>query len=182
MANLSAKQELFVSHYLRCWNASESARLAGYSEKTAYSIGQENLKKPEIQQHIKERLSEVAMSADEVLTRLTQQARAEHSQFWKCDFGEKPFLDMKALLEAGYGHLIKSVTRDGKTGKITRIEFYDSQGALDKLAKARGLYSDEQKIAEAVGAELDAIVEKIREVCDPATAEKIIQALASDNS
>jgi hypothetical protein len=40
---------------------------------------------------------------------------------------------------------------------------------------------DDIKISEIVGAELDAIVEKIREVCDPATAEKIIEALASDH-
>lgn len=35
-------------------NATEAAKRAGYSEKTAYSIGTENLKKPEIQNYIQE--------------------------------------------------------------------------------------------------------------------------------
>lgn len=46
---LTAKQERFVEEYLIDLNATQAARRAGYSEKTAYSIGQENLKKPEIE-------------------------------------------------------------------------------------------------------------------------------------
>ena len=43
---LTDKQRAFVSQYLICWNASEAARRAGYSVKSAYSIGSENLTKP----------------------------------------------------------------------------------------------------------------------------------------
>ena len=49
MANLTPKQQRFVEEYLIDLNATQSAIRAGYSEKTAYSVGHENLKKPEIQ-------------------------------------------------------------------------------------------------------------------------------------
>jgi phage terminase small subunit len=140
---LTDKQRVFIEEYLKCWNASEAARRAGYSEKTAPFIGAENLKKPQIAEAIKKRISEVAMSADEVLLRLAEQARAEQSRFWKCDFGEKVYVDMNALIEAGYAHLIKSFTRDALTGKITKVEFYDSQAALKLMGQHHKLFSDD---------------------------------------
>ncbi len=51
---LSLKQKKFCEEYVISGNATEAAKRAGYSEKTAYSIGTENLKKPEIKKHIEE--------------------------------------------------------------------------------------------------------------------------------
>ena len=45
---MSPKQQRFAEEYLVDHNATQAAIRAGYSEKTAYSIGHENLKKPEI--------------------------------------------------------------------------------------------------------------------------------------
>ncbi len=45
---MSAKQQRFVEEYLVDHTATQAAIRAGYSPKTAYSIGHENLKKPEI--------------------------------------------------------------------------------------------------------------------------------------
>lgn len=53
---LTPKQKKFIEAY--SGNATEAALKAGYSPKTAYSIGQENLKKPEIQKAIQEREKE----------------------------------------------------------------------------------------------------------------------------
>jgi len=52
---MTAKQRAFVDAY--AGNATEAAIKAGYSKRSAYSIGQENLKKPEIAQAIRERES-----------------------------------------------------------------------------------------------------------------------------
>lgn len=49
---LNERQKKFVREYVKTNNATQSAISAGYSKKTAYSIGQENLKKPEIQEAI----------------------------------------------------------------------------------------------------------------------------------
>ena len=53
MAKLTDKQEKFCYEYVLHLNATKAAINAGYSEKTAYSIGGENLKKPEIQARIR---------------------------------------------------------------------------------------------------------------------------------
>ena len=54
---MTQKQTKFIDAYMgeAAGNATEAAKLAGYSKKTAYSIGQENLKKPEILQEINKR-------------------------------------------------------------------------------------------------------------------------------
>ena len=49
---LTLKQEQFCLEYIIDFNATQAAIRAGYSKKTAYSIGQENLKKPEIMQYL----------------------------------------------------------------------------------------------------------------------------------
>lgn len=54
MAKLTIKQEKFCEEYAACGNATQAAISAGYSPKTAYSIGEENLKKPEIITKLKE--------------------------------------------------------------------------------------------------------------------------------
>lgn len=49
---LTPRQRLFVDEYVLCNNASEAARRAGYSERTAGAIATENLQKPAIRQAI----------------------------------------------------------------------------------------------------------------------------------
>ena len=49
---LNEKQELFVQHYILTRNASEAARLAGYSEKSARNQGSRLLQEEAIQQRI----------------------------------------------------------------------------------------------------------------------------------
>ena len=55
---LNAKQKRFCEEYILDSNATQASIRAGYSEKTAYSIGSENLKKPEILAEIR-RLNEL---------------------------------------------------------------------------------------------------------------------------
>lgn len=56
---LTPKQKAFADYYLEKGNATEAAKLAGYSEKTAYAMGAENLRKPQISQYIDERQKQV---------------------------------------------------------------------------------------------------------------------------
>ena len=51
---LTPKQEKFIQEYLVDLNATQAAIRAGYSEKTARYIGQENLTKPVIQEAVQE--------------------------------------------------------------------------------------------------------------------------------
>lgn len=76
MANLTPKQQRFVEEYLIDLNATQAAIRSGYSEKTAKSIGQENLTKPDIQKAIEEaqnkRQEQTQIDAAYVLKRLVE--------------------------------------------------------------------------------------------------------------
>lgn len=78
---LTQRQKAFAEYYIECGNCTEAARKAGYSEKTCYAIGAENLKKPQISAYISERMqaqneAQVA-SADEVLRFFSSVMRGE---------------------------------------------------------------------------------------------------------
>lgn len=60
---MTPKQERFVEEYLIDLNATQAAIRAGYSARTAYSIGEENLRKPEIAAAIDEAKAERAAEA-----------------------------------------------------------------------------------------------------------------------
>lgn len=78
---LTLKQQRFADEYIISGNATEAAIKAGYSKKTAYSIGLENLKKPEIKKLIDEKLKELSdkkiADQHEVLAYLTAVLRGE---------------------------------------------------------------------------------------------------------
>ena len=82
---MTAKQKAFADEYIKNGgNASEAARKAGYSEKTAYSMGQQNLKKLEISAYIAEKQSLIEkqkgtdiMSLAEIQQRRSMIARGE---------------------------------------------------------------------------------------------------------
>lgn len=78
---LTEKQRRFVDYYIETGNATEAARRAGYSQKTAEAIGLENLGKPRIKSAIDARLRELEdkriAKADEVMQFLTSTLRGE---------------------------------------------------------------------------------------------------------
>ena len=85
MAELTPKQKAFADNYIaNGGNATDAARKAGYSEKTAYSIGQQNLKKLEVSSYIAEKQSLIEkqkgtdiMSLAEIQQRRSMIARGE---------------------------------------------------------------------------------------------------------
>lgn len=73
---LTPKQRAFVREYLIDLNATQAATRAGYSEKTAYASGAENLKKPQIaiaiEMAMKKRADRTDITADRVLKELAK--------------------------------------------------------------------------------------------------------------
>ena len=78
---LTPKQKAFADYYIQTGNATESAIKAGYSKKTAYSIGNENLKKPEIMKYIMLRIAPTEKkriaTGDDVMIFLTKVMNGE---------------------------------------------------------------------------------------------------------
>lgn len=81
---MTEKQKRFCDFYIETGNAKEAAIRAGYSEKTAKQIGQENLTKPDLRAYIDERLAELknerTADAQEVLEYLTAVMRGEYKE------------------------------------------------------------------------------------------------------
>lgn len=78
---LNERRKKFADYYLELGNATQAAIKAGYSEKTAYSIGQRLLKNPEVKAYIdrrrKEMENERIAGAREVLETLTEVLRGK---------------------------------------------------------------------------------------------------------
>lgn len=136
---LTPKQQLFVDEYLKSFNATKAAKAAGYSEHTATEIGAENLRKPHLREAIDQRLTESAMSANEVLMRLAKQARGSMADYVKIiEGGNVPMIDWAKAAKDGMLDNMSQITIE--EGKIT-FKLYDAQAALVHLGKYHGLFA-----------------------------------------
>lgn len=140
--SLTTKQRRFVEEYIgpANFNATEAARRAGYSEKTAYSIGHENLSKPEIEAAIESRLDELSMSAAEATKRLTEWARADPSDVIEIQTDGSWVLDLEKAQKSGAIRLVKELSYDAE-GR-PKVKLHDAKDAAIQIAKIRGLYVD----------------------------------------
>lgn len=97
---LTERQKAFCDYYIETLNATEAARRAGYSERTAKEMGYENLTKPHIRAYIQERMKQMdkerIASAEEVLEYLTRVMRGEEKEKLLEGSGE----DEKTIIEA----------------------------------------------------------------------------------
>lgn len=133
MARLTEKQARFVSEYLVDLNATEAAKRAGYSEKTAYSIGFENLRKPEIQEAIQaakdDRAKRTEITQDMVLRELACVAFANGTDFAKIVSTMAP-----TTVVDDNGNLQQVM------GRVQRVELIDTdQVSPDKRAAIAGI-------------------------------------------
>lgn len=131
---LTAKQQRFCDEYLIDLNATQAAIRAGYSKKTAYSIGNENLSKPEIDSYIKKRMAEkeadLIADQDEVLKYLTAVMRGGSSS------------SVLARDEIGADRVIEKPPDEKERLK-----------AAELLGKRYGIFTD--KVEQAVDMELN---------------------------
>jgi len=148
---LSAKQRAFIEHYVAGrngvrFNATQAAKAAGYSERTASVIGYENLTKPYIKAAIDQRFSDLQMESDEILVRFTEQARGLYGKYIEHD-GR---VNLMRMVQDGMEHLIKEVevvqVAEGVTK--TKVKFHDAQAALRDMARIKGMYRPEVEVPD----------------------------------
>jgi phage terminase small subunit len=147
MANgFTAKQQKFINEYLLCLNATKAALRAGYSERTSYAIGQENLKKPEIKAEIDRIIKENTISPEEVLQQLTRMATLDMEDLY--DFpGNIPIFDAEKARANGAMSIIDGFKI---TDKEMTIKFPNKQKALELMAKYHGLLTDKHELSGSV--------------------------------
>lgn len=108
-SKLTEKQKRFIDYYIETANATESARRAGYSEKTARNIGAENLTKLNffIQEKLEEKENNRIASQDEVLEYLTKVMRGEEKDQFGLDASLQDRTKCAELLGKRYGTFIE---------------------------------------------------------------------------
>lgn len=122
---MSEKQKAFCDHYITTLNATEAAKLAGYSEKTARAMGSENLTKPYIKEYIDLRLAELEESrvadATEVLQYLTRVMRGEEKDQFDMDASLQDRTRAAELLGKRYRLFVDKQEIDAKVEPITIV-------------------------------------------------------------
>ena len=113
---LTEKQKRFIDHYIETANATESARRAGYSEKTAKNIGAENLTKLHffIQKKLEEKENQRIASQDEVLEYLTKVMRGKEKDQFGLDASLQDRTKCAELLGKRYGTFIEKKEISGE--------------------------------------------------------------------
>lgn len=139
MDELTDKQDLFCLEYLKDLNATQAAKRAGYSEKTAYSIGSELLKKPEILTRIKEAMDErskntmvdatyVVEGFKEVFNRCMQKVPV-----MKWDYEQKAMVQETAIDE------------DGNEVGVWEFDSVGANKALEMMGRHLAMFTDKTK-------------------------------------
>lgn len=123
---LTDKQKRFCDEYLCDMNATQAAIRAGYSKRTAYRTGADNLKKPQIRAYIDKRMAEkdgeLIATQNEVLQYLTSVMRGKS-------------VAVEVVVDGEGAKLIEK-----EPSEMERIK------AADQLAKCHGLYRDKDKM------------------------------------
>ena len=162
---LTKKQKLFVEEYLIDLNATQAAIRAGYSPDTAYSIGQENLKKPEIKNAIDKALAErsrrTGINQDRVLMELARIALLNPANV--VDFDEATIREdatVDDLAAVASVKVKRFPTKEGE-GIEREIKFYDKNKALDALGRHLGMFQNNVNVNVESSSKLDDIMSQL---------------------
>lgn len=135
---MTPKQIRFVDEYIATGNAAEAARRAGYSERTARVIGEQNLTKLYIREAIEARMKELAAE------RLMKMQDAQ-----------------EYLAAAIRGLMTETVvTPNGKKVEAP-LKAADRLRALDMYFKIQGAYREKMEVQMSGGELLKRTLEKI---------------------
>jgi phage terminase small subunit len=158
---LTDLQKKFIKEYLIDLNITAAALRAGYSEKTAYSIGQETFNKPHIQAAIQKETNKRArrteITADKVLEEYAKLGFSDVSDYLevvtervlvdRTAEGEpiseiKQFVFMKNTADIPPEKLAAiSEVKQHKDGSIS-FKLHDKRGALDSIARHLGMFTE----------------------------------------
>ena len=154
-SKLNSKQERFCEEYLVDLNRTQAAIRAGYSEKTAGSIGSENLQKPEIESYIQvlmdKRSERTEITADRVLTEIGKMAFANMA-------------DYTYVVDGALCASMDEVTRDQMAAiqeftVDTRREYNSQDKTSDTIEKFRFKLADKRSSLELLGKHLKLFTE-----------------------
>ena len=158
MSSLTPKQAAFVREYLIDLNATQAAIRAKYSPRTAASIGEENLRKPEIadaiQKAMESRSKRTEITADRVLQELAKIGFSDVRKIFTETGGLHNPRDMDDDMAAAV-QSVEVVVRQvpgeahSEVEHVHKIKLNDKLGALTQIGRHLGMFTD--KVAHEGG-------------------------------
>lgn len=147
---LTPKQQRFVDEYLVDLNATQAAIRAGYSEKTARSVGSENLTKPDIAAAIAAAQAKLAektgITQERVLNELALIGFAHPGDYF--EWGpDGVTLVPKDSLTAEQMAAVSEVSQTTSTnGGSIKLKLHDKVGALTKIGQHLGMFVERHEL------------------------------------
>ena len=148
---LTDKQEAFCQEYLIDLNATQAAIRAGYSEKTAASMGQQNLIKLEITKRLHElkakRSEKTQIDANYVLNRLAEIDSMDVADILESDGSVKPINEWPKVWRQTVSGV--DVSSDGEV-ILKKVKWPDKVKNLELLGKHVGVQAFQEKTKSEV--------------------------------
>lgn len=150
---LNERQRTFVRAYISCGGQIEQAAIrAGWNHRIGYnplSAGRTILSNYWVKKAIREYWDSKYMSPEEVIGRLSEQARNEIMVYLIHDNEGNLKLDTQRMVAEGKSHLVKGLKMDNKGNLV--IEVFNAQDALVHIGRSMQMFGDSDKTQVNIG-------------------------------
>ena len=135
------RQEKFIEEYIMLDNATQAAKNAGYSEKTAYSQGQRLLKNVEIAEEIARRRAELrktSITPERIVREYLRLLNVDMKDIadWGPDGVQARPSDTLTEEQTA------AISEIAETQSGVKVKLHDKKGILDSLARIAGMFVD----------------------------------------
>lgn len=135
--DLNPRQRKFVTEYLKCGNASESIRRAGYAKENAHVTCSQMLANISVKEVLQDAWSNGAAQPEQIIARLSEHAFANPADFITFSKGNKIRINKEAYRQGGHAVKKLRITKDG-----AELEMVDSHRSLELLSRIYGMAKD----------------------------------------
>ncbi|OGT02152.1 MAG: hypothetical protein A2143_00715 [Gallionellales bacterium RBG_16_57_15] len=178
----AGRRKLFIEAYItNGGNATEAAKTAGYSEKTAYSQGGRLLKHAEIQQLLAQRQQQLAekyeLTTESIIAELSKLVHADIRLLFDANGALKPMKDWPDGVASAVGgvevvEMAGGMNINGESGVshvpmfTKKVKLWDKNSAIEKAMKHLGMFKEDNNQKGLLGdlprGTVKAIMERLR--------------------
>ena len=161
---LTPKQKMFVAEYLVDLNATQAAIRAGYSPRTAKSIGQRLLTfvdvQAAIQEAMKNREKRTLVTADMVVAELAKMGFSNIGKYAKWSGDSVSLEPSEALGEDELACVAEVSQTATQNGNSVKFKLHDKKGALELLGRHLGMFTENLNVTGELAVKIIDDIEK----------------------